>query len=192
MNYLLNNQQMVDFIMNGYMVIKPTFRPGFHETVLSKLDALNIRYLYDDRPKMSPGFKFNEWEMKGVPIRIEVGQRDLSKRNITLVRRDTSEKIIDQIKSITPKISNILQQIQDVLFQEAFKFQETNTYQVTDYEEFKTLINKGAFIDCGWDGNPDSENAIKSIFSLPVSSSIILTCTISPEFLTVVYVELAF
>ena len=57
------------------------------------------------REKLSPGHKFNEWEMKGVPIRIEVGQRDLSQGNITLVRRDTSEKIVDQVKIITPKVS---------------------------------------------------------------------------------------
>ena len=146
-----------------------------------------IRYKWDDREKVSPGYKFNEWEMKGVPIRIEVGQRDLSQGNITLVRRDTSEKIVDQIKIITPKVSKILQEIQDFLFQEAFKFQEANTHKVTDYEEFKTLINTGAFIDCGWDGDSETEMKIKAdtnatIRCIPMEQNIKnLTCIYSSK-----------
>jgi len=146
-----------------------------------------IRYKWDDREKVSPGYKFNEWEMKGIPIRIEVGQRDLSQGNITLVRRDTSEKIVDQIKIITPKVSKILQEIQDFLFQEAFKFQEANTHKVTDYEEFKTLINTGAFIDCGWDGDSETEMKIKAdtnatIRCIPMEQNIKnLTCIYSSK-----------
>jgi len=121
-----------------------------------------IRYKLDDREKLSPGYKFNEWEMKGVPIRIEVGKRDLDKKNITLVRRDTSEKIIDQIENIIPKISSILQQIQNSLFESALDFQKSNTHKTNNYEQFKELITKGAFIDCGWDGTPETESKIKS------------------------------
>ncbi len=122
----------------------------------------HIRYHIDDREKVSPGFKFNEWEMKGVPIRVEVGQRDLEAQNITLVRRDTSEKNVENIDAITPQIKKILNQIQEDLFESALHFQQKNTHQVSNYEEFKQLIQKGAFINCGWDGNPNTELKIKT------------------------------
>ena len=122
----------------------------------------NISYYFDDRKKISPGYKFNEWEMKGVPIRIEVGLRDMEKQNITLVRRDNSEKTIDNIDLLTPQISQTLQSIQNNLFNAALSFQEQNTFQANAYEEFKQLINKGAFIECGWDGDAKTEKNIKN------------------------------
>jgi len=121
-----------------------------------------IRYYLDDREQVSPGYKFNEWEMKGIPIRIEVGQRDLMEDNVTLVRRDTFKKIVDKRDCITPKIASILKQIQTALFTEALQFQKSNTYKTNEYKEFKELVRKGAFIDCGWDGNPETELKIKS------------------------------
>ena len=121
-----------------------------------------IRYQLDDRPKMSPGYKFNEWEMKGVPIRVEVGLRDLDNGNLTIVRRDSSEKIIDKVEKLTEKLDEILQSIQDSLFNQALEFQQQNTKKISSYSEFKSQINSGAFIDCGWDGNPETESKIKS------------------------------
>ena len=111
---------------------------------------------------MSPGYKFNEWEMKGVPIRVEVGLRDLENGNLTIVRRDTSEKIIDKVEKLTEKLDEILQSIQDSLFHQALEFQQQNTKKVSNYSEFKSLIISGAFIDCGWDGSPETESKIKS------------------------------
>ena len=122
----------------------------------------NISYYFDDRKKISPGYKFNEWEMKGVPIRIEVGLRDMEKKNITLVRRDNSEKIIDNIDLLTSQITQTLESIQNNLFNAALSFQQQNTFQTNDYEEFKTLINNGAFIECGWDGDAQTEENIKN------------------------------
>jgi len=122
----------------------------------------NITYYFDDRKKLSPGYKFNEWEMKGVPIRIEVGLRDMEKQHLTLARRDTSEKIVDHIDTLTTKINSILENIQTRLFEEALAFQKENTVIANSYEEFKDLISKGAFIQCGWDGDPATEEKIKN------------------------------
>ena len=122
----------------------------------------NITYYFDNRQKLSPGYKFNEWEMKGVPIRIEVGVRDMEKQNITLVRRDNSIKMIDNITLLTSKINDTLQDIQNNLFNNALDFQKQNTFQTHSYDEFKQLINKGAFIECGWDGDAQTEENIKN------------------------------
>ncbi|MBI72926.1 MAG: proline--tRNA ligase [Candidatus Marinimicrobia bacterium] len=121
-----------------------------------------IRYQVDERSKISPGYKFNEWEMKGVPIRVEVGIRDLENGNLTIVRRDSSEKIIDKVEKLTEKLDEILQSIQDSLFNQALEFQQQNTKKVSSYSEFKSQITSGAFIDCGWDGSSETESKIKS------------------------------
>ena len=122
----------------------------------------NITYYFDDREKLSPGYKFNEWEMKGVPIRIEVGLRDMEQQKLTLARRDTSEKIIDHIDTLTTKISSLLEDIQENLFNEALDFQTENTLVAKSYEEFKKLIDGGGFIQCGWDGDSKTEEKIKN------------------------------
>ena len=131
-------------------------------SILTYCENNHIRYKLDNREKLSPGYKFNEWEMKGVPIRVEVGPRDLADGNITIVRRDNFEKTIEKIDTIESKIINILEDIQNSLFNNALKFQNENTHQVQNYEEFKTIINTGGFIKCGWDGNPQTEAKIKS------------------------------
>ena len=152
--------------------IKKYLAPTFEHCEQNK-----ISYYLDDREKFSSGYKFNDWEMKGVPIRIEVGQRDLYAKNITLVRRDTSEKIVGRRKDVTLQLHSILQQIQAVLFKEALHFQKSNTFKVSDYEEFKKLMNKGAFINCGWDGDPKTELKIKeetkaTIRCIPIKQNI--------------------
>jgi len=125
------------------------------------LDSNNIRYLIDKREKISPGFKFNEWEMKGVPIRIEIGPRDMQNNSLTYVRRDTLEKTTDEIIKVSHSIQELLNSIQSNLFNQAKDFQKQNTFTANSYDEFKSLIEQGAFIDCGWDGNPETENKIK-------------------------------
>ena len=121
----------------------------------------NIRFHLDDRKKMSPGYKFNEWEMKGVPIRIEIGQRDMDNNSIFVARRDTSEKISININEASNKIEFLLEEIQKNLFQSALNFRNKNTFKVKNYNEFKKIIKRGGFIECGWDGSKETEEIIK-------------------------------
>jgi len=133
----------------------------FLEPFLVELKEIDIRFKLDDRLKISPGFKFNEWEMKGVPIRVEVGPRDMESGTVFCARRDTSEKTSYKIESAASTMSQLLDEIQINMFNQALEFREKNTFSTNNYEEFKSLIENGGFIRCGWDGNPDSEAAIK-------------------------------
>ena len=146
------------------------------ETTINLFDQNNLRYLLDDRKKLSPGYKFNEWEMKGVPIRLEIGLRDIENKQLTIVRRDNSEKISDNIETLSHKIPALLDEIQISLFNQAQQFQNENTFTTNSYEEFKELIDKGAFVECGWDGSAETENKIKqdtnaTIRCIPLNSS---------------------
>ena len=131
------------------------------ESLLSDLDKLNIRYLYDDRDKMSPGFKFNEWEMKGVPIRVEVGPRDVQNNKLIFSRRDQNEKHEISVNNAAEVFHSNLEEIQQNLFNQAQEFQSNNTYTVDTYSEFKSIIEQGGFIKCGWDGEKETETLIK-------------------------------
>ena len=136
----------------------------------------NLRYLFDDREKLSPGYKFNEWEMKGVPIRLEVGLRDIENLQLTIVRRDTSDKISENIDTLSKKIPALINEIQLSLFNQAKQFQMDNTFTATSYDEFKDLINRGAFVECGWDGSAETEIKIKqdtnaTIRCIPLNST---------------------
>ena len=133
----------------------------FLEPFLTELKEIGIRFKLDDRLKISPGFKFNEWEMKGVPIRVEVGPRDMESGTVFCARRDTSEKTSYKIESAASTMSQLLDEIQINMFNQALEFREKNTFSTNNYEEFKSLIENGGFIRCGWDGNPESEAAIK-------------------------------
>jgi prolyl-tRNA synthetase len=130
--------------------------------IIKECSNNNISYYLDNRDKMSPGFKFNEWEMKGVPLRIEVGLRDVENKKIVMARRDTSQKDIFNYENIFTKITESLKSIQSNLYQQALDFRESNIYNVDDYELFKEIVNnKGGFIKCAWDGDSITENAIK-------------------------------
>jgi len=146
---IIKNENSLDEIKN------------FLEPFLAELGEIGIRFKLDDRQKISPGFKFNEWEMKGVPIRVEVGPRDMESGTVFCARRDTSEKTSYKIESAASTMSQLLDEIQINMFNQALEFREKNTFSTNNYEEFKRLIEKGGFIHCGWDGNPDSEAAIK-------------------------------
>ncbi len=101
--------------------------------------------------------------MKGVPIRLEVGPRDIAENKVMLVRRDNGEKVSCPIKSIAHNIKNLLDEIQKSLFDEALSFREKNTYDISSYSEFKSIIkNNGGFIRCGWDGTEETELKIKN------------------------------
>ena len=146
---IIKNENSLDEIKN------------FLEPFLAELKEIGIRFKLDDRLKISPGFKFNEWEMKGVPIRVEVGPRDMESGTVFCARRDTSEKTSYKIESAASTMSQLLDEIQINMFTQAVEFREKNTFSADNYEEFKSLIENGGFIRCGWDGNPESEAAIK-------------------------------
>ena len=121
-----------------------------------------IRVHLDDRKKISPGFKFNEWEMKGVPVRVEVGPRDMKNKQVFTARRDSGAKFGLEIENASEKIDQLLIEIQDNLLQQAKQFREDNTYVSDNYDDFKAKISKGGFVKCGWDGTEETEDAIKN------------------------------
>ena len=151
------------------VVIVPIFRSdedknkilNYIDSLTKGFDSLNIRYLFDDRTTVSPGFKFNEWEMKGVPIRVEVGSRDIESNNIIYSRRDTNVKNETSIDGAYQHLNNVLENIQNSLFEQAQKFLNDNTHTINVYDDFKSIVKKGGFVECGWDGTDETEAAIK-------------------------------
>ena len=132
------------------------------EPVLTYLSGNQNSFYFDDRKKLSPGFKFNEWEMKGVPLRLEVGMRDLENHSLTVARRDTNDKKTIDFSDYENILVNSLADIQVNLFNEAKKFKDENTFIVSNYESFKNTIQQGGFIKCGWDGTSETEKKIKN------------------------------
>jgi prolyl-tRNA synthetase len=130
--------------------------------IIPSLKMKGIR-IHEDWRKGSPGFKFNEWEMKGVPLRLEVGPKDIENNSVVVARRDYSEKEAVQKESIVETVSCLLDDIQTNLFEKAKNFRDSNTHTVSSYNEFKDIISsKGGFIKCGWDGTEETETAIKN------------------------------
>ena len=128
--------------------------------ILAALERSGVRVQVDWTDN-SPGFKFNEWEMKGAPLRMEVGPRDVQQGNVVLARRDTGEKHILAKNEAVEKIPNLLENIQQGLFEQALKFREENTHNIESYDEFKRVIKKGGFVRCGWDGTEKTETRVK-------------------------------
>ena len=129
--------------------------------VLDKLRDQGVR-IHEDWRKGSPGFKFNEWEMKGVPLRLEVGPKDVENGNAVLVRRDNGEKQVLKKEDLVNQVPILLDAIQVNMLEQAKVFRESNTCTVSTYDEFKdVIISKGGFVRCGWDGTEKSEMAIK-------------------------------
>ena len=117
--------------------------------------------LYEDWTNNSPGFKFNEWEMKGVPLRMEVGPRDIKEQKVVLARRDEKGKLFIPKDDVFDNVQRLLNNVQLNLITQARDFRDKNTHIVKDYDDFKSIISKGGFVRCGWDGNPETESKIK-------------------------------
>jgi len=115
----------------------------------------------DDREQYTPGWKFNEWEMKGVPLRIEIGPRDIEKKQVTLVRRDTFDRVQISRERVVEEISKILDEMQRNLFERAKGFLEARTNTTTSYDEFKRMVEDGRFIKACWCGETACEAQIK-------------------------------
>lgn len=150
------------------VVVIPIFRNDEQKKIVEEylnpiLDTLknnSVRTNVDWREE-SPGFKFNDWEMKGVPIRMEIGPRDIENNQVVLVRRDTGEKSTVQVNAIADKVSQMLDDIHNNLFAQAKEFMNNNTHKIDSYGEFKKIIKDGGFIRCGWDGTSETELKIK-------------------------------
>ncbi len=129
---------------------------------LTKQLSQHFRVKIDDRDYQSPGWKFNEWEMKGVPLRLEIGPKDIEKEQVVLVRRDTHEKIFAPMTDLSKKVETLLDDIQKNLFSMAKQRREENTYKVTNYDDFKLLMEeKNAFVKAMWCGDRACEDQIK-------------------------------
>ena len=133
----------------------------FIDPLLKHLSENNKSFYLDDRENISPGFKFNEWEMKGVPLRVEIGLRDLNNQVITISRRDNNEKNAVPINESEKIILDTLDDIQSNLFNQSLKFKTQNTHLINNYDDFKKIASNGGFIKCGWDGTKETEAIIK-------------------------------
>ncbi|MDB5262258.1 MAG: proline--tRNA ligase, partial [Adhaeribacter sp.] len=152
------------------VVIIPVF---FNDTQLAQisekarqikkaLEAKGISVKFDDRDTQKPGWKFAEYELQGVPVRIAIGARDLENGTAEVARRDTKEKAAYSLENIEEKVEARLDARQDNIFQKALKFREENTTKVDSYDEFKKVLDtKGGFVLAHWDGTPETEERIK-------------------------------
>ena len=122
---------------------------------------MGISVKYDNADNKRPGFKFAEYELKGVPVRLVMGGRDLENNTMEVMRRDTLEKQTVTCDGIEEYVKNLLDEIQENIFQKALKYRKENTTKVDTYEEFKEQIEKGGFILAHWDGTPETEERIK-------------------------------
>ena len=131
--------------------------------MVAEMRAKGISVKFDDRDTYKPGWKFNEYELKGVPVRIAIGPKDLEKGTVEVARRDTLEKEFLQQTDVANKVEHLLEQIQINLLTKSQTFAEENTRVVDSWEEFKdTLENKPGFIYAHWDGTNETEERIKA------------------------------
>lgn len=130
----------------------------------AKLKKLKISVKYDDRTTQKPGFKFAEWELKGVPVRIAVGPKDLENGTFEVARRDTLTKEVVPAEGIVTYINDLLEQIQNDLFNKALDYRNTHITEVNNFEEFKEVLDgKAGFVSAHWDGTAATEEKIKDL-----------------------------
>ncbi|HVG71819.1 MAG TPA: proline--tRNA ligase [Vicinamibacterales bacterium] len=152
------------------VVIVPIPRGNWRETVLPKAQAIRdelvgrgVRVMLDDRDSQTPGWKFNEWEMRGVPLRLEIGPKDLEKSQVVLARRDTREKSFVPMDGLTAHIEQLLVTIQKALFDRAVQFRTEHTSETSSYDEFKQIMDgRPGFVISPWCGTAECEAAIKA------------------------------
>jgi prolyl-tRNA synthetase len=152
------------------VVIVPIPRGNWQETVLPRarairdeLVAAGIRVMLDDRDSYTPGWKYAEWELRGVPLRLEIGPKDIEKGSVVLVRRDSREKRPTPMSGLAAAVSSLLDQIQRDLFERALRFREDHTTRTSSYDEFKQIMEgRPGFVITQWCGTRDCEAAIKA------------------------------
>ena len=152
------------------VVIVPIPRGNWQETVLPKareikasLEARGIRVFLDDRDTQTPGWKFAEWELRGVPLRMELGPKDLEKSAVMVARRDTRVKESMAMDGLADAVARKLDEIQEALFNRAKTFRDEHTTRVSSYEEFKSVMDgRPGFVIAGWCGSEECEAQIKA------------------------------
>jgi len=152
------------------LVIVPIFKNKERAIVIEEskklfveLKNLDFRVIVDDREEYTAGWKFNDWEVKGVPLRINIGIRDINNNNLEIVRRDTGEKILIKRVDCIKSVHFYLDQIQKSLFEKAKNIQDNNIIKISNYEEMKKILNeKGGFILADWCEKEECENSIKN------------------------------
>lgn len=132
------------------------------DKIIAGLKASGISVKYDDRDTKKPGWKFAEYELKGVPVRLAMGGRDLENNTIEVMRRDTLEKETVTCEGIEAHVKNLLEEIQRNIFRKALEHREKHTVKVDTYDEFKEKLEEGNFILAHWDGTPETEERIKN------------------------------
>ena len=165
------------------VVMVPIFKSDEERTrILDKMDGLKKALeaeghsvKIDDRDNLRPGFKFAEWELKGVPVRLAIGPRDLDNGTVEVHRRDTLEKRTVALEGLDKSIASLLDDIQASVYKKAFDFREANVEKCDSWEEFQEKIGSGKFLLCHWDGTAETEQAIKdatkaTIRCIPVDS----------------------
>ena len=132
------------------------------DKIMQQLKTLGISVKYDNADNKKPGWKFSEYELKGVPVRLAMGGRDLENNTIEVARRDTLTKETVPCEGIADYVKNLLGEIQQNIYQKAFDFRASQIREVNSYDEFKEEIEKGGFLLCHWDGTPETEELVKN------------------------------
>ncbi len=130
--------------------------------ITKKLRARGISVKYDNNDNKKPGWKFAEYELKGVPVRLAMGARDLENGTVEVARRDTLSKETVNVDNVDAYVDDLLKEIQQNIFQKAYDYRASVTREVNSYDEFKVEIEKGGFLLCHWDGTPETEEQIKA------------------------------
>lgn len=132
------------------------------DPLMTELKQLGIICKFDDSDQNKPGWKYAEYELKGVPVRLAMGMRDLENGTVEVARRDTREKMVWEMTGLSDRIRQLLDEIQQQIFRNALAFREDNTHTVNTWDEFREIINsKGGFILAHWDGTAETEEQIK-------------------------------
>ena len=132
------------------------------QPVINKLQELGISVKYDDADNRRPGFKFADYELKGVPVRLVMGGRDLENNTIEIMRRDTLEKECVSFDGIVERVQTLLDDIQKNIFNKALKYRDAHIFPCNNYDEFKERVKEGGFFLCPWDGAAETEEQIKN------------------------------
>ncbi len=129
--------------------------------IIAELKAAGITVKYDDSDQNKPGWKYAEYELKGVPVRMAIGMRDIENNTVEIARRDTKEKTLIKAESLGKQIKDLLENIQKNIYLKALEYRDKNLYRVSNWNEFITQIEKGGFISAHWDGTEETEQKIK-------------------------------
>lgn len=170
-----------------HVVMVPIFKTEEeHTAIIAKMEELKgelekfgLSVKIDDRDNLRSGFKFAEWELKGVPVRVAMGPRDLANGTVEVARRDTLTKESMPLDGVAQAINALMDAIQQNIYQKALDFRAANTVQVDTWEEFKEKIEEGGFLLCHWDGTPETEEKIKeetkaTIRCIPLDTNVVM------------------